>query len=430
MTVAHLHRLPPGAVDLAAIPTDASPGFDGGKTKGKAALFALGDELSDLQEMLWAERTTGSERRVLLVLQGMDTSGKGGVLRHTVGLVDPQGVKITSFKAPTAEERKHRFLWRIRNALPEPGYLGVFDRSHYEDVLIARVRGLAEAATIESRYDQINEFEAELAADGVVIIKCMLHVSAQEQRERLLARLDNEDKHWKFNPVRHRRAGPLARLPDGVRDRAGADQHRGRPVVRRTRGQEVVPQPRRRRAPARRAARPGSAVATAGLRRRGAAAPAARRGATRVIETVAVTRYVTPLREGGSLPGLVEGDDLGTYVCKFHGAGQGVRVLVAEVIVSGLAARLGLHTPRLVALDLDLADRALRGRRGGAGPPQREPGAQPRHRLPAGRVRLRGRGRDLGRHSRSSPVARRLHARTSTAPGATPTCCCGTTTSG
>ena len=200
MTVAHLHRLPPGAVDLAAIPTDQSPGFDGGKTKGKAALSALGDELSDLQEMLWAERSTGSQRRVLLVLQGMDTSGKGGVLRHTVGLVDPQGVKITSFKAPTDEERKHRFLWRIRNALPAPGYVGVFDRSHYEDVLIVRVHELAEPATIESRYDQINEFEAGLVADGFVIIKCMLHVSAEEQRARLLARLDNEDKYWKFNP--------------------------------------------------------------------------------------------------------------------------------------------------------------------------------------------------------------------------------------
>jgi PPK2 family polyphosphate:nucleotide phosphotransferase len=197
---AHLHLLPPGPVDLDAIPTDVTPGFDGSKTKGKATLFALGDELSDLQEQLWAERTTGSQRRVLLVLQGMDTSGKGGVLRHTVGLVDPQGVKITSFKAPTAEERKHRFLWRIRNAVPEPGYLGVFDRSHYEDVLIARVHGLAEPATIESRYDQINAFETELADAGVVIIKCMLHVSAEEQRARLLARLDNEDKYWKFNP--------------------------------------------------------------------------------------------------------------------------------------------------------------------------------------------------------------------------------------
>ncbi|HEY2880523.1 PPK2 family polyphosphate kinase, partial [Nocardioides sp.] len=196
----HLHRLSPGPVDLSDLPTDATPGFDGGKTKGKAALFALGEGLSDLQERLWAERGTGSRRRILLVLQGMDTSGKGGVLRHTVGLVDPQGVKITSFKAPTADERKHHFLWRVRRALPEPGYVGVFDRSHYEDVLIVRVHEMADPDTIEHRYDEINEFEAELVADGVVIVKCMLHVSAAEQKERLLARLASEDKYWKFNP--------------------------------------------------------------------------------------------------------------------------------------------------------------------------------------------------------------------------------------
>lgn len=197
---AHLHRLPPGPVALDSIPTDQTPGFDGGKKEGPEALAALGDELSDLQERLWAERGTGSTRRVLLVLQGMDTSGKGGVLRHTVGLVDPQGVKITSFKAPTEEERKHHFLWRIRNAVPAPGYVGVFDRSHYEDVLIVRVHGLADPETVDRRYREINEFEAELAAEGVVIVKCMLHVSAEEQKQRLLARLASADKYWKFNP--------------------------------------------------------------------------------------------------------------------------------------------------------------------------------------------------------------------------------------
>ena len=196
----HVHRLPAGPVALSAIPTDDTPGFEGGKKAGAKALAALGEELSDLQERLWAERGTGSTRRVLLVLQGMDTSGKGGVLRHTVGLVDPQGVKITSFKAPTEEERKHDFLWRIRNAVPAPGYVGVFDRSHYEDVLIVRVHALAEPAVVDARYDQINAFEAELAAQGVVLVKCMLHVSAQEQKERLLARLDSADKYWKFNP--------------------------------------------------------------------------------------------------------------------------------------------------------------------------------------------------------------------------------------
>jgi PPK2 family polyphosphate:nucleotide phosphotransferase len=193
-------RLPPGPVDLSAIPTDTTPGFTEGKSAGKAALSELGEELSDLQERLFAEGTTGARRRVLLVLQGMDTSGKGGVLRHTVGLIDPQGVRITSFKAPSEEERSHHFLWRIRNALPEPGYVGVFDRSHYEDVLIVRVRELADRRTVESRYDQINEFEAELAADGVVLVKCMLHVSAEEQRARLAERLANPEKHWKYNP--------------------------------------------------------------------------------------------------------------------------------------------------------------------------------------------------------------------------------------
>jgi PPK2 family polyphosphate:nucleotide phosphotransferase len=196
----HLHRLHGGPVALNSIPTDATPGFDGTKKEGVAALAALGEELSELQERLWAERGTGSRRRVLLVLQGMDTSGKGGVLRHTVGLVDPQGVKITSFKAPTEEEKKHDFLWRIRIALPQAGYVGVFDRSHYEDVLIVRVHALADPDTIDQRYAAINEFEAELAADGVVLVKCMLHVSAAEQKERLLARLDSADKYWKFNP--------------------------------------------------------------------------------------------------------------------------------------------------------------------------------------------------------------------------------------
>ena len=139
-------------------------------------------------------------RSVLLVLQGMDTSGKGGVLRHTVGLVDPQGVKITSFKAPSDEERDHDFLWRIRKALPAPGYLGVFDRSHYEDVLIQRVRSFAPPEEIERRYDAINDFERTLTEQGTTVLKCMLHISAEEQKERLEARLADPTKFWKYNP--------------------------------------------------------------------------------------------------------------------------------------------------------------------------------------------------------------------------------------
>jgi len=193
-------RLPPGPVDLTSIPTDGTPGFNGDKAAGLAALDTLGGDLDELQEKLFAEGTTGSARRVLLVLQGMDTSGKGGTLEHTVGLMDPQGVRITSFKAPTKEELSHDFLWRVERALPGGGYVGVFDRSHYEDVLIVRVRALAPPEEVERRYGAINDFEEKLVADGTTIIKCMLHISAEEQRERLLARLDDPTKHWKFNP--------------------------------------------------------------------------------------------------------------------------------------------------------------------------------------------------------------------------------------
>jgi PPK2 family polyphosphate:nucleotide phosphotransferase len=196
-------RLPAGPVDLTAIDSGATPGFDGNKKAGRAALAALGDDLSDLQERLYAEGAAdvGHGRSVLLVLQGMDTSGKGGTLRHTVGLVDPQGVRISSFKKPTPEELEHDFLWRIRKALPTKGMIGVFDRSHYEEVLIVRVHELVPKDEIEQRYDVINAFEAELAAAGTTMIKCMLHISADTQKERLLARLDDPTKHWKFNPA-------------------------------------------------------------------------------------------------------------------------------------------------------------------------------------------------------------------------------------
>ncbi|MEI2713413.1 MAG: polyphosphate kinase 2 family protein [Nocardioides sp.] len=199
-SLADLLRLPAGPVDLRARETDVAPGFDGKKADGEAALAAMGPELADLQERLWAERTAGGIRRILLVLQGMDTSGKGGVLRHTVGLVDPQGVKITSFKAPTEEEKQHDFLWRIERAVPEAGFIGVFDRSHYEDVLIVKVHQWADAEEIERRYGAINDFEKRLADEGTTIVKCMLHVSPEEQKVRLQERLDNPDKHWKYNP--------------------------------------------------------------------------------------------------------------------------------------------------------------------------------------------------------------------------------------
>ncbi len=197
---AEMLQLTAGPVDLTALATSPEPEIAGDKARGEQALADMAAELADLQERLWAERNDGSKRRILLVLQGMDTSGKGGVIRKAVGLVDPQGVRITSFKAPTDEERAHDFLWRIRKAVPEPGYLGVFDRSHYEDVLIHRVRGFAEPAEIERRYGAINDFEQQLVDEGTTIIKCMLHVSADVQKERLRERLNNPSKHWKFAP--------------------------------------------------------------------------------------------------------------------------------------------------------------------------------------------------------------------------------------
>ena len=193
-------RLPSGPVDLSVYATDGTPYFKGGKAEGEEELAGLGPRLLDLQTKLYAHRGEPDAPRVLLVLQGMDTSGKGGVLKHTVGLVDPVGVRITSFKAPTEEERAHDFLWRIEKAVPERGYLGVFDRSHYEDVLIARVRSLAPPEEIERRYGAINDFEQRLVDEGTVVVKCMLHISPAEQKERLLARLDDPTKHWKYNP--------------------------------------------------------------------------------------------------------------------------------------------------------------------------------------------------------------------------------------
>ncbi len=186
---------------LADVDPGSTPGFAGGKTQGKKELATRVDQLDALQERLYAESRVGATTNaVLLVLQAMDSAGKGGIVRHVVGGVDPQGVLLTAFKAPTEEERANDFLWRIEKRLPEPGFIGVFDRSHYEDVLIGRVRALAPEKEIERRYGAINDFEARVAASGTRVIKVMLHISPDEQKERLLERLDRPDKHWKYNP--------------------------------------------------------------------------------------------------------------------------------------------------------------------------------------------------------------------------------------
>lgn len=186
--------------ELAALDPRSTPGFDGDKVAGEEALAGLGDQLAELQERLFAESKGGGKRSVLLIVQGMDTSGKGGILRHVIGAFDPQGVHITSFKAPSKEELKHPFLWRIRNALPTPGQIGVFDRSQYEDVLIVRVHDLVPPSQWLRRYAQINAFEKKVAESGTTVVKVMLHISSDEQKARLAERLDRPDKYWKFNP--------------------------------------------------------------------------------------------------------------------------------------------------------------------------------------------------------------------------------------
>ena len=188
-------------VDLSTYDSRATTGFDGKKADAAKQLAAMGEELSDLQEKLFAAGRAGvSPTRVLVVLQGMDTSGKGGIIRHVAGLVDPQGLSITSFKKPTPEELEHDFLWRVEGRLPEPGMIGVFDRSHYEDVLIGKVRQLAEPKEIERRYGAINDFEQAFTESGGLLIKCFLHITTDDQKERLAARLDDPTKHWKYNP--------------------------------------------------------------------------------------------------------------------------------------------------------------------------------------------------------------------------------------
>lgn len=195
-----LLRLKPGApVDLAALEPRATPGVET-RAQAEAEFAVLAARLGELQERLYAAAVGGSKRRVLLVLQGMDTSGKGGTVRHVAGLLDPNGTRIKAFKAPTPEELEHDFLWRIRENAPAAGQVGIFDRSQYEDVLVAKVRKLALPMHIGRRYGSINKFEKSLVDDGCVVVKCFLHISPEEQRERLLARLDDPDKHWKYNP--------------------------------------------------------------------------------------------------------------------------------------------------------------------------------------------------------------------------------------
>jgi PPK2 family polyphosphate:nucleotide phosphotransferase len=166
-----------------------------GEKKALKKLAKQQAQLFDLQSRLWAEQ----KRSILVAMQGMDTSGKDGTVKHVMTGLNPGGVDVHSFKVPTAEEKRHNFLWRFKNVLPPSGTIGIFNRTHYEDVLIARVKKLVGEETIENRYGEINRFEQQLVRSGTVVIKLFLHIDYDEQRRRLMARLENPDKHWKFS---------------------------------------------------------------------------------------------------------------------------------------------------------------------------------------------------------------------------------------
>jgi PPK2 family polyphosphate:nucleotide phosphotransferase len=182
-------------LDLARVDTRTQDGAPGDKDETKEACVALRERLDTLQAALYAE----GKHSLLVVLQAMDAGGKDGTIRSVFGGVNPQGVRVASFKAPTANELAHDFLWRVHAQAPARGEITIFNRSHYEDVLVARVHELVPKAVWEGRYDHIRAFEALLHDAGTSIVKLMLHISPDEQRERLQERVDDPAKRWKFN---------------------------------------------------------------------------------------------------------------------------------------------------------------------------------------------------------------------------------------
>ena len=185
---------------IADIDTDASPGFTGSRSDAIEIQAERNQRLAGLQEMLYAEGKGGSNRSLLLVLQGMDTAGKGSIVKKVLSGTNPMAIRYTGFGPPTEEERSHHFLWRINNALPPAGHIGVFDRSHYEAVLVVRVHELVPREVWEGRYDEINTFEKELVESGTTLVKVAMFVSLDEQKRRLAERLERPDRYWKYNP--------------------------------------------------------------------------------------------------------------------------------------------------------------------------------------------------------------------------------------
>ena len=185
---------PRGRLSLDKIDTRGTKGAPGDKVATQAVYPMLWERLQELQDRLYAE----SSRALLLVLQGIDTSGKGGTIKHCLHGINPSGVRVTSFRAPTEEELAHDFLWRVHANAPRHGQIGAFDRSHYEDVMVVRVHGLVPEEVWRERYDHIKAFEANLTDSGTTLVKVFLHISHEEQAERLEARLEDPRKHWKF----------------------------------------------------------------------------------------------------------------------------------------------------------------------------------------------------------------------------------------
>lgn len=193
----HPYRVQPGQkIDLDTYPTRDQQLFDGNKSAGKDAVKDLADQIGDLQEMLYAQ----GKHKFLFVIQAMDTGGKDGTIKDVFESVNPQGLRCESFKKPTSKELAHDYLWRIHKKVPAKGELVIFNRSHYEDIVAVRVREIAPESVWSKRYDHINAFEKMLTDEGCAIVKILLHISRDEQKERLQARLDEPSKHWKFNP--------------------------------------------------------------------------------------------------------------------------------------------------------------------------------------------------------------------------------------
>jgi len=195
MSFADSLRVTPGTTpDLEAIDTRATPSFDGDKEAARERIKELCAELAEFQLRLWAE----SKQSLLIVLQALDAGGKDGLIRKVITAFNPQGTRVAGFGVPTDEELRHDFLWRVHANAPGRGRIALFNRSHYEDVLVVRVQELVPESVWAERYDQINAFESHLAANGTRIVKFYLHISRDEQRDRLQKRIDNPDKNWKW----------------------------------------------------------------------------------------------------------------------------------------------------------------------------------------------------------------------------------------